>query len=125
MEASEEALRRSDLLDTTPETATYAILGFLCAHRESTVTATAIADQTGCPESAVVTVLDRLEAIGAIDQLADGVQIDTDAAETIARRLKSLDQVTKLFAAAPDDAYANVDWESQVGTIDGGDEDGG
>ena len=125
MAAPEEALRRSDLLDITPETDTYTILGFLCAHRESTVTPTAIADQTGCPESAVVTVLDRLEAIGAIDQLADGVQIDTNAAETIARRLKSLDQVTDLFDAAPDDAYANVDWESEVGTIDCGDEDEG
>lgn len=118
MATPQEAFRRSDLIDKTPETDTYTILGFLCAHRESTVPPTGIADQTGCPESAVVTVLDRLEALGAIRRLADGVQIDTAAAETIARRVKSLDQVMRLFDAAPDDDYASVDRVSQVGTID-------
>ncbi|TKX74471.1 hypothetical protein EXE46_08870 [Halorubrum sp. GN11_10-6_MGM] len=123
MAAPKEALRRSDLLEITPETDTYTILGFLCAHRESTVPPTAIADQTGCPEAAVVTVIDRLEALGAIERLGDGIQIETAAAETIARRLKSLDQVIQLFDAAPDDEYASVDWVSQVGTIECVDED--
>ncbi|QAU12172.1 MarR family transcriptional regulator [Halorubrum sp. BOL3-1] len=123
MATPEEALRRSNLLDTTPETDTYTILSFLCAHRESTVPPTAIADRTGCPRSTVATVLDRLEALGTIRRLADGVQIDTAAAETIARQLKSLDQVMRLFDAAPDDAYARTDWVSQVGTIDCVDED--
>jgi len=118
MGTPEEMLRHSDLPQTTPGTDTYAILRFLCAHRKSTVTPAAIADGTECPESKVVTALSRLEAIGAIERVTDGVQIHTDAAETLARRLRSLDAVTQLFDTAPDDCYATEDWESQIGSID-------
>jgi len=107
-----------DPFPVKPETDEYRALSFLVRHREDGFTPQEIAEHTEISESSASQTMPRLFEKGVVERTDGTYYVEPERADSLQRRLESIDAATRLFAYAPeDDAYADPGWEQQVPSI--------
>jgi DNA-binding MarR family transcriptional regulator len=115
-------LRNSDSFPVKPATNEYHALSLLVANREFGFTPAEIADRTTVSEASASKTMTRLFEKGLVERAQGSYYAEPERADELKRRLDSLDATARLFETAPDDAYAEPGWETQVPSIDPDDE---
>ncbi|PHQ44490.1 MarR family transcriptional regulator [Halorubrum sp. C3] len=113
-----DELTSDDRFPIEPDTNEYCALSFLIAHREYGFTRREIADRTALNKTAVSNTMDRLFEHGLIQRVDNVYYVDPSRASELKRRLESLDSLVQFFESAPDDSYAEEDWEQELPTFD-------
>ncbi|MDL0128175.1 helix-turn-helix domain-containing protein [Halobacterium salinarum] len=101
-----------------PDTNEYRALSFLVAHRGYGFTPNVIAEQTEIGESNVSKTLECLFEKDLVERSDSIYYVPPEDAETLKKRLESLDAAVKLFENAPADAYSEDGWENEVQSLD-------
>jgi len=111
-------LRNGDPFPVKPDTNEYRALSFLVQHREYGFTPREIAEHTEISESSASKTMARLFEKGLVERADGTYYVEPERADTLQRRLESIDAATRLFEDAPaDDAYAEPGWEQHVPSI--------
>ncbi|MDV7350977.1 MarR family transcriptional regulator [Halorubrum distributum] len=102
----------------TPGSSEYTTLGFLVARCGRRFSPDEIAAHTDISATKVSNAVAQLVEWGLVQQAATDFYVDSDQAEEIRQRLRSLDAVVQLFETAPtDDAYAESGWTDEVPSL--------
>lgn len=111
-------LRNGDPFPVKPETNEYRALSFLVQNREYGFPPREIAEQTEITGSSASKTMTRLFEKGLVGRADGTYYVGPERADTLQRRLESIDAATRLFAdALEDDAYADPGWEQHVPSI--------
>lgn len=96
----------------------YTTLGFLVARCGRRFSPDEIAAHTDISATKVSNGVAQLVEWGLVQQAATDFYVDSDQAEEIRQRLRSLDTVVQIFETAPtDDAYAESGWADEVPSL--------
>ncbi|OSO89356.1 hypothetical protein B9H04_17415 [Halorubrum ezzemoulense DSM 17463] len=108
----------------TPGSSEYTTLSFLVARCGRRFSPDEIAAHTDISETKVSNAVAQLVEWRLVQQAAIEFYVDSDQAEEIRQRLRSLDTVVQLFETEPtDDAYAEPGWTDEVPSLSVGQDD--
>ncbi|QGN07943.1 MarR family transcriptional regulator [Halorhabdus sp. CBA1104] len=107
--------RDHETFPVLPKTDEYEVLSFLVRNRGERFTLSEIAVHADVNEASAPETLHDLLEKNLVEHDQDDYYVDSDRAEDIKSRLKSVDAAKRLHETAPDDdIYAVTDWEEEL-----------